>query len=357
MEMLEFAEELGFDAAWSAEHHFDGDYCSCPDNFVALSYLAARTTSLKLGLGVVILPWNDPVRVVEKLAMVDHLSDGRLLVGFGRGLAAMEYAGFGIDMGESRDRFDEAARMIIEGLRTGIVRGDGPYYRQAPVAVQPAPSSDLADRLYSVGMTPSSALVAAELGATLLCFVTAPIEQMAPLILGYRERFEQRHGRPAPPEVLVDFSYVHEDADEAARIGRDYAGRYYESVVSHYEFDGTHFASTKGYEAYAEGAQAIRDAGLEAAKDAYVAPQAGIGTPEQVVEKFRRRRAVIGTSSVMATFMYGGTPRDIAERSMRLFASEVMPELRRMDDEPRTHSNFAVAAFSGPGNPPERSRS
>src|SRR5688500_10436041 len=72
--MMQLAEELGFDAAWSAEHHFDANYCACPDN-----------------------------------AMLDHLSGGRLLVGFGRGLAKLEYAGFGIDMGTSRGRFDEAA--------------------------------------------------------------------------------------------------------------------------------------------------------------------------------------------------------------------------------------------------------
>jgi alkanesulfonate monooxygenase SsuD/methylene tetrahydromethanopterin reductase-like flavin-dependent oxidoreductase (luciferase family) len=328
--MMELAEELGFDAAWSAEHHFDANYCACPDNFLPLSYIAGRTSTIKLGLGAVILPWNDPVRVVEKLAMLDHLSDGRLLVGFGRGLAKMEYAGFGIDMGTSRERFDEAAEMVVRGLRTGIVEGEGRFYQQAPVEIHPAPAPDLADRLYSVGMSPDSALIAADLGATLLCFVTAPIEQMAPLIHGYRERFKERHGREAPPEVLVDFSYVHEDAAEAARVGRQYAGRYYESVVSHYNFDGTHFATTKGYEQYAEGAKAIRDAGLEAAADAYVAPQAGIGTPEQVVENFRRRREVIGPTSIMATFLYGAMPYEMAQASIRLFASEVMPELRKL---------------------------
>jgi alkanesulfonate monooxygenase SsuD/methylene tetrahydromethanopterin reductase-like flavin-dependent oxidoreductase (luciferase family) len=328
--MMELAEELGFDAAWSAEHHFDANYCACPDNFLPLSYIAGRTSTIKLGLGAVILPWNDPVRVVEKLAMLDHLSDGRLLVGFGRGLAKMEYAGFGIDMGTSRERFDEAAEMVVRGLRTGIVEGEGRFYQQAPVEIHPAPAPDLADRLYSVGMSPDSALIAADLGATLLCFVTAPIEQMAPLIHGYRQRFKERHGREAPPEVLVDFSYVHEDAAEAARVGRHYAGRYYESVVSHYNFDGTHFATTKGYEQYAENAKAIRDAGLEAAADAYVAPQAGIGTPEQVVENFRRRREVIGPTSIMATFLYGAMPYEMAQASIRLFASEVMPELRKL---------------------------
>jgi alkanesulfonate monooxygenase SsuD/methylene tetrahydromethanopterin reductase-like flavin-dependent oxidoreductase (luciferase family) len=333
MAMLELAEQLGFDAAWSPEHHFDANYCASPDQFLPLSYLAGRTDTIKLGVGAVILPWNDPVRVVEKLALLDHLSDGRLLVGFGRGLAKMEYAGFGIDMATSRERFDEAAEMVIRGLRTGVVEGHGPFYEQAAVEIHPAPAPDLADRLYSVGMSPDSALVAADLGATLLCFVTGPIEEMAPLIFGYRERFRERHGRDAPPEVLVDFSYVHEDAAQAATTARRYAGRYYESVVSHYNFDGTHFAATKGYEAYAEGAAAIRDAGLEAATDAYVALQAGIGTPEQVIEKFRRRREVIGPTRVMVTFLYGAMPYDVAERSMRLFASEVMPELRRLADQ------------------------
>jgi alkanesulfonate monooxygenase SsuD/methylene tetrahydromethanopterin reductase-like flavin-dependent oxidoreductase (luciferase family) len=333
MAMLELAEQLGFDAAWSAEHHFDANYCASPDQFLPLSYLAGRTSTIKLGVGAVILPWNDPVRVVEKLALLDHLSDGRLLVGFGRGLAKMEYAGFGIDMATARERFDEAAEMVLRGLRTGVVEGHGPFYKQPAVEIHPAPAPDLADRLYSVGMSPDSALVAADLGATLLCFVTGPIEQMAPLIFGYRERFRERHGRDAPPEVLVDFSYVHEDAAEAAATARRYAGRYYESVVSHYNFDGTHFAATKGYEAYAEGAAAIRDAGLEAATDAYVALQAGIGTPEQVIEKFRHRREVIGPTHVMVTFLYGAMPYDVAERSIRLFASEVMPELRRLTDQ------------------------
>ncbi len=331
LEMMVLAEELGFDAAWTPEHHFDANYAACPDNFLALSYVAARTETLKLGLGAIILPWNDPVRVVEKLAMLDHASDGRVLMGFGRGLAKMEYQGFGIDMETSRERFSEAARMVMEGLKTGVVENDGPFYPQSRVDIHPAPDPSLADRFYSVGMTPDSAILAADMGATLLCFVTASIEEMKPLIDSYRERFQEVHDRPAPPEVLVDFAYVNEDAEEAAKVGRQYAGRYYESVVSHYNFDGTHFGKTKGYEAYDQGAKAIRDAGLEAATDAYVAPQAGIGTPEEVVEKFRRRREVIGETSVLATFLYGAMPYEMADRSVRMFSEEVMPELRKLE--------------------------
>jgi len=100
------ADELGFYALWSVEHHFN-DYSFCPDNIVYLAHMAARTKQIHLGAGAVILPWNDPLRVAEKVSLLDHLSNGRLLFGMGRGLARREYAGFGIDMDESRDRFDE----------------------------------------------------------------------------------------------------------------------------------------------------------------------------------------------------------------------------------------------------------
>lgn len=121
------AEQLGFDALWPVEHHFE-DYSFCPDNFVVLANLAARTQSIGLGTGAVILPWNDPLRVAEKASLLDHLSGGRLLLGFGRGLARREYERMGIDMDTSRDRFDEAAAMVLDALETGVMRGDGPYY-------------------------------------------------------------------------------------------------------------------------------------------------------------------------------------------------------------------------------------
>ncbi len=334
VEMLIKAEELGFDAVWSPEHHFDANYCACPDPFIPLSYTAARTERIQLGTAAIILPWNNPVRVVEKLAMLDHLSDGRLMVGFGRGLATMEYDGFGMDMGTSRERFDESLAMVLNGIRNGYVEGDGPYYPQSRVDIQPAASPALADRLHIVALTPDSALHAADLGATLMTFVTASDEEMKPLLDGYRERFAQRHGRKPPPEILVDYAYVSEDGEKAAEAGRKYAGRFYESLVLHYKFDDTHFAETKGYETYDETAKMVRDDGMDAAADAYVAPQAGIGSPEEVIEKFRHRREILGETGLLGCFLYGGMTLEEADRSLRLFASEVMPELRRLEAEP-----------------------
>ena len=126
MEIAVLSEECGFDTVWAAEHHFDW-YSMIPDNLQALTYVAAKTSRIQLGTGAVILPWNEPIRVAEKLSMLDALCDGRLIYGIGRGLARKEYEAFGIDMEEARARFEEAAPMVVEALETGFIEGDGPF--------------------------------------------------------------------------------------------------------------------------------------------------------------------------------------------------------------------------------------
>jgi alkanesulfonate monooxygenase SsuD/methylene tetrahydromethanopterin reductase-like flavin-dependent oxidoreductase (luciferase family) len=132
---------------------------------------------------------------------------------------------------------------------------------------------------------------------------------------------------------MTDFVFVHEDAEEARKGGELHAGRYYESVVRHYSFSGEHFENTKGYESYAAGAAALRDAGMDAATQAYVDAQAGIGTPEQVIEKYRKRMEVSGPFHAAGAFFYGGMTKEEGIRNTTLFSEAVMPELRKMFDE------------------------
>ena len=175
MRMGALAEPLGYDKIWAAEHHFT-DYSAIPDNIQYLSYLAGRTDRIKLGTGAVIVPWNDPLRVVERIALLDHLSDGRAVLGLGRGLARVEYESFGVDMSESRERFDEAASMIVSALETGFIEGDGPFYPQKRTEIRPRPRADFKDRLYCVGQSPVSVIEAANLGARLMIFSQEPWE-------------------------------------------------------------------------------------------------------------------------------------------------------------------------------------
>lgn len=321
------AEQLGFDALWPVEHHFE-DYAFCPDNTVVLANLAARTSRIKLGTGAVILPWNQPVRVAEKIALVDHLSGGRVLFGMGRGLARKEYAGFGIPMDESRSRFDEAARMVIEALESGFIEGVGPYYPQARTPIRPRPARTFSDRLYCVAMSPDSVLAAADLGARMIVFSQRPWADQAVAIETYRQRFLDRHGGGPGPPVTCDFVYCDTDVKRAEEKAGEHIAGYLTSVMDHYELASEHFKQAKGYESYGSAVDLLKAIGLESMCEMYLGVQAW-GTPEQIIDRLRSRREIIGEFDLTACFRFAGLPYEDAERSMRIFARDVLPVLHQ----------------------------
>ena len=319
------AEPLGLDTVSAVEHHFFS-YAMCPDNIQFLSYLAAKTERIGLLTGAVILPWNNPLRVVEKMILLDHLSKGRAIFGIGRGLAKREYGTFGIDMNEARDRFDEAADMIIRGLETGIVEGDGRYYKQTRTAVRPGPYASFKERINCVAMSSDSVPVCARLGAKMMSFAQKPWDQMVPHFETYRKLFLQFNSRPAPAPVCVDFLVCSDSADEAEALARQHITNYYVTLMDHYDMAGDHFKQMKGYGDYATNAALIKEAG-GAAAEAFVNVNLW-GTPEQVLEKLDKRRQIIGDFDLTVQISFGGMSGEKAERSLRLFAKKVLPELR-----------------------------
>ena len=143
MALGDLAEPLGFDSLFALEHHFTG-YAMSPSPTQLLSYYAGRTRRITLGTAVIVLPWHDPVRVAEQIALLDIMSGGRCLFGFGRGAASVEYAGFRIPMEEARPRFVEAAKIVVKALTNEVFEWDGRVL-QDPAHVDP-PAADLASR-------------------------------------------------------------------------------------------------------------------------------------------------------------------------------------------------------------------
>lgn len=327
LRLAELAEPLGYSSIWCVEHHFDREYSMCPDNFLALTWLAARTQKIGITLAAVILPWNDPLRVAEKISMLDILSAGRLRVGFG--LSKSEYAQFGIDMGEARGRWAEAMDIVLRALDTGIAEGEGRYYHRPRATVVPRSGRSFRDRLVEIAMSPESVEVAAELGAAMATFVQFPIEKHKPLLDRYREAFQEQHDREGPPPTLTELICCHEDSEEARRLSHEHTGRYFTQLMRHYELAGDHFATTSGYESYALVADRIRDAGLEESAKAYAEANT-YGTPAEIVEKIAVRRDAIGDYHLNTVFSFGGIPFDTAEQGMRLFGEQVIPEVRKM---------------------------
>jgi len=169
-ELALLAEEVGFDVVWAVEHHFY-DYSFCPDNTEWLAYIAGRTERIDLGTAAIIMPWNEPLRVAEKVALLDQVAGGRFRLGFGRGLSRRGDSHFStIEMDESRDRFDEGSMMVRRALETGYIEGDGPYYPQPRTPIRPAPSRSFDGRTYAVASSDDSIEAAAELKAAMVMF-------------------------------------------------------------------------------------------------------------------------------------------------------------------------------------------
>ena len=327
VELAMLAEELDFDVVWAVEHHFE-DYSFCPDNTQLLSYIAGRTSRIDLGTAAVIMPWNEPMRVAEKVALLDELSGGRLRFGMGRGLSRHEYGRMrGIEMSESRERFDEGSTMVVEALETGVIQGDGPFYPQEPAPIRPAPSRSFAGRTYAVASSDDSIESCARLGAAMVMFADRSWSRRLPSIQRWRELHEQFHATPPPVPLVCDFIYCHEDPAIAKSRAEDHLAIYLASVLSHYEIMGDHFADLKGYDAYAVASGALNKMGESGFLDGFLDATA-YGTPEQIIERLGERRELIGDFEFAPSFRFGGLPQDQAIASMKLFAAEVLPTLK-----------------------------
>src|SRR4026207_298652 len=183
----DLAEPLGFDSLFALEHHFTG-YAMSPSPTQLLSYFAGRTRRplprppgaacpgaasaprpprlrscsagrprrVILGTAVIVLPWHDPVRVAEEIALLDVMSGGRCIFGFGRGAASVEYAGFRIPMEEARPRFVEAAQIVVKALTNDVFSWEGEHFQIPPTAIRPRPISHPERRFYAPAASPAA---------------------------------------------------------------------------------------------------------------------------------------------------------------------------------------------------------
>jgi alkanesulfonate monooxygenase SsuD/methylene tetrahydromethanopterin reductase-like flavin-dependent oxidoreductase (luciferase family) len=326
LRLARLAADLGFDVLWSAEHHFF-NYSFCPDNLQLMSYLAGVCPNIDFGTAAVILPWHDPLRVAEQAAVLDLLCKGRLRLGLGRGLARREFAAFRGTMNESRERFDEAAPMIVNALRTGVMEGNGKFYPQPRVDIRPKPKYSFDGRIYAVASSEDSIEAAARLGAHMVMFCDRPWPLRQPAIQRNRDLFRKFHGTEAPPMMIADFCLCLPTAAGAEDLARRYMGTFVHSNFEHYELLGEHFAQVKGYDAYAQKAEIARKGGMDGAIDGFL-KAAVWGPPDRVLRELEARREAIGDFELNTAFRFGGIPYAAAEASLRLYAKEVLPVLK-----------------------------
>src|SRR3989442_1506672 len=179
IEQMAWTEELGFDSLWLTEHHFI-EYGLSVSPTVLAAAAAMRTRRVRIGLAAAILPFHDPIRLAEELAMVDILSGGRLAVGVGRGTRPVEFGGYRAPQTESRERFGEALTTLVRGWPRERFASEGRHYRIPEVRVIPKPLQQPHPPLYVVCVSPDTIEATALRGLPMLnSLLRGPIDQLA----------------------------------------------------------------------------------------------------------------------------------------------------------------------------------
>jgi len=325
------AEPLGFESIWGVEHHFTS-YTMCPDVLQFLTFMAGCTRTVRLGSMVVVLPWHDPIRVAEQVSLIDHLSEGRFIFGFGRGLGRVEFEGFRVPMENSRGLFNESAQMILAGLESGTCEFDGEFVQQPRRDLRPRPWKSFVGRTYAAGTSAESMPIIARLGVGILIIPQKPWDAVAAELAEYREVYRASQGEEPPATTCAGWVFCDEDGARAEEMARQYIGGYYNSVVQHYELQGSHLAGTRGYESYRQlQAMATEPGGVDRMVDFFLDLQVW-GTPEQCYRKTAEILKRVGASRFVSVFSYAGMPFEEAERNMKLFARDVKPELEKLEN-------------------------
>ena len=325
LEEIEYAEELGFDSVWLPEHHFSV-YSMLGNPLTLAAAIAQRTKRMLIGTAVVVMPFQHPLRVAEDAALVDVLSEGRLLLGLGRGYQTPEFGGFGVSQQESRSMFLEGVEILTRALSGEKFTYDGDYWKiEEPTEIFPKPIQKPHPPLYMAAISPESYEVAARLGISVFRSPQfSDLGTVAEAYEGYKARLKEfGHDPETLDQPLSVRTYV-AATDEEARAETEHVVWFYHLLASLLP-GAPGRPKPKGYEDYP------RDPGLLSSVTADDVWERGtcFGSPERVTELMRAYMQRTGTTHWMAQMRIGGLEHEKMMRSMELFATHVMPALKK----------------------------
>ena len=313
------AEELGFWGYHLAEHHQE-PLSTSPSQSVFLAAAARETSTIKLGALVYLLPLYHPLRLIEEICMLDNLSGGRLQVGVGRGIAAIEHQFYGYDPEHAQERYRETLEVVVKGLSNDVLDHEGTNFRFERVPMELRPMQQPYPPLWYAGN-------AATAGANGMHFLGgAPIERIPAIVETYRQAAAERSGFAAtlnphveePKIGTVRHVFVAPSDAEAVAIGR----RAWASYHSHYTRRG--WSDGSGPTTSAGGAvQATNRGGPSMGGDFDLARRfevAVTGSPATISAYVERWKAESTANYFVGAFQWGDLTHEEAVGSLELFA-------------------------------------
>lgn len=327
--LARIADETGFDSVWTIEHHFT-PYTMVTNPMQYLTYIAGITKRVDLGTMVNVLPWHNPVQMAEDVNMLDTFlgPDREIICGVGRGLGRREFDGLGIDQAEARIRFDESLQVLKQLLATGKCNFDGEHYQIEGLHLRPQPDRDLSDNLWGAGGTDQSVEIIAKNNVKPLVIPTTSLEIALETAQKYAQLRKTAGYAPCKTKLAL-WAFVAETEAEAQKAAKQYMVEYADSALRHYELRGSHLGDIKGYESYGAMQKGLSEDASPFLEGFYGSHP--WGTPEQVIKRSAELAEAFGTDELVFVFKYGSMPIEVAEKNMRLFAKEVMPELKKLN--------------------------
>lgn len=324
LERIDLSEPLGFDSIWVPEQHFY-PYCLCGDALAMAAYIVGRTTRSRVGTGVVNLVYTNPLRFAERVAMLDHLSGGRMDVGIGRGYQWPQYAVFGRDIADSRPIFNEALDIILRAWEPEEFSYDGEFFQVPPVRIWPVPARRPGEVLLHTAVSPPSVEASIRRGLPALLSKTFdPIESEAAWFASYRASLEAAGEDPEPyldRATVMKYVFVAPSREEARALSRE-AFEWDYRVLTQLTTP-TEGATLSGHELYTDRAEYWPEYDYdEWAENVFI-----YDDPEGVAEKVAVLRDA-GVRNLLCWMGVGGVAHEHVVRSMRMFAEEVMPRFR-----------------------------
>jgi alkanesulfonate monooxygenase SsuD/methylene tetrahydromethanopterin reductase-like flavin-dependent oxidoreductase (luciferase family) len=314
LELVAGFEAAGFERYQLAEHHGTPlGYAPSPNLFLAAA--AQRTSRIRLGALVNLIPIHDPLRLLEEICMLDNLSGGRLDLGLGRGASPVELAFFGVPSRDAaRDKYGEGLSLILRGMTSETLTFEGEHYtvRDYPLIMRPVQKPH--PPIWTGTNTIESARSAGRAGTNVVSL--GPVSAAREVVEAFLGTFRETHapGDPLPCLGLVRHVVVAEDGAAARRIASRAYTRWRHHMNWLWERAGTRFTLGAIFpETYAE---------VEALGHCVA------GTPEEVRDVLHRQIAEAGVNYLPCQMVFGDMTFEECRRSTALFAAGVMPGLR-----------------------------
>ena len=322
LKLCELCDEYGYTHIRTVEHyfHFYGGYS--PNPIVFLTAAAQRSAAARLITGAVLPVFNNPMKLAGEIGMLDAISGGRLEVGFARAFLPHEYRRFGISPDESVARFDEGMAQVRRLLEEENVTEKGRFHSFENITSLPRPTQRPRPRFWTAALATAQSFEKAGRQGNWIMAIPIARSAMRELCGIYREAWGKA-GHPGNGRVMLAFHmYCHEDADEAVRIARGPLNRYLAALVDAASgwITGTSSADYKGYD------RIIAALKRETFESQVEAGAAWVGTPDQLVDRIAAYdEAVGGIDDASLQVNFNDMSLEDAERSVRLFGQEVMP--------------------------------